>query len=119
MVRVRVAASKDASFLEAALNRHLGGPRERRRSFRSILIYAIESLESHCYVVGLKAKTAQREGGDAVSLAEQAKEHVLRADVVCPHSCGMIAGDAEGMPGTFGEQQHPAQASYGAAAATG
>jgi hypothetical protein len=119
MVRICVAATKHPSLLETALNRHLRGPRKLRRSFRSVLVYAIKSSEPHGHLLGVKAKVPQRECRDAVSLGEHAEEHVPCTDVLCSHSCGTIASDPEGMPGTFGQQQHRAKASHGAAAASG
>jgi hypothetical protein len=119
MVRIRVAAAKHPSFLETALNRHLRGPRKPRRSFRSVLIYAIESIESHGHVLGVKVKVPQRECRDAVSLGEHGEEHLPCTDVLSSHSRGTIAGDAEGMPGSFRQLQHRAKASHRAASASG
>jgi hypothetical protein len=116
VVRVRMAAPKQAGLLEAALDRHLGRPREGRRSLCSLLAHPIKSPESHGYAIGVKAEIGERERGDAVSVDEHAKEHMPGSDVVCPHCCGMIASDTKGTTGAFGEQQHRAKASHAAAA---
>lgn len=109
VVGVRVAATKHESFLEAALDRHLGRSRQPSRSLRSFLIHAIESLESRRYVGGLKAQAGQRKCSHAVRFGERRNEQVPRTDVARSRSCSPIARDPECMPGAFGSSNTAAK----------
>jgi len=108
VVGVRVAATEHESFLEAALDRHLGRTRQPTRSLRSFLIHAIDFFESRRYLFGPKAQIRQRKRSHAVRFGEHRGEQVPGIDVVRSRSCRSIAGDPECMPGSL-SQQHRAK----------
>ena len=103
VLRADVAVVEAARFVDGQLDDLLGARRQADLADDRLLAAADDELDGGADLVQLDAEVVEYLGGDAIALADEAEEQVLRADVVVVEALSFFLGEGQDAARSFGE----------------